>query len=265
MESISSPDGTRLAYHRRGSGPPLVVVHGSGAANPVAWLGVMPALEAHFTVYALDRRGRGQSGDSADYALAREAEDIAAVVAASGEPAHLLGHSFGALCALEAALLTDQVRKLILYEPALPLPGVPLYAPGLVERLEALLAAGDREGVLAVVFREIVGMPEAEFEQLRASAAWPSRLASAHTLPRETRAEVSYVFDAQRLSALKTPTLLLQGGDSPALLTQATELLHTALPNSRIVVLPGQQHLAMYTAPALLAREVLAFLREAGG
>jgi pimeloyl-ACP methyl ester carboxylesterase len=168
------------------------------------------------------------------------------------------------LCALEAALITDQVRKLILYEPALPKLGVPLYAPGVVERLEALLVAGDREGVLAVVYREMVGMPEAEFEQLKESAAWPARLASAHTLPRETRAEASYVFDAERFKTLTTPTLLLGGADSPAFFKEITAQLYAALPNSRIALMAGQQHLAMYTAPEVLVGEVVGFLEEAG-
>ena len=262
MEKITSPDGTSIAYYRSGAGAPLILVPGSGAANPVAWTGVIPALEEHFSVYAVDRRGHGESGDSPTYAIEREFEDIAAVVDSMGEPAYLLGHSFGALCALEAALLTRNIRKLILYEPAIPLPGLLLYPEGVIERLEALLEAGDREGVLTTLYREVVGMSPDEVEQMRSSPAWPVRLATAHTLPRESRAEERYTFDAQRFKDLHTPTLLLQGGDSPQFLKQATETIDAALPNSRIAVMPGQQHIAMYTAPELFVTELLRFLLE---
>jgi len=151
-----SPDGTPIAYHRRGSGPPLVLVHGTGAANALAWTAVLPALEEHFTIYAVDRRGRGDSGDSVPYAIEREFEDIAAVVDATGEPANLLGHSFGALCALEAALRTRMVRRLVLYEPEIHPPAAAPFPGEHIQLLAALLAAGDREGVL-VAQRGIAG------------------------------------------------------------------------------------------------------------
>jgi pimeloyl-ACP methyl ester carboxylesterase len=262
MEKVTSHDGTPIAYYRSGAGSPLILVPGTGAANPVAWTAVLPALEEHFSVYAVDRRGHGESGDSPTYAIEREFEDIAAVVDSMGEPAHLLGHSFGALCALEAALLTQNLCKLVLYEPAIPLPGISLYPKGVIERLQSLLDADDREGVLTMLYREVVMMPPHEIEQLRSSPAWPARVATAHTLPRESRAEKEYRFDAQRFKDLHTPTLLLLGGDSPQFLKAATETIDTALPNSRIAVMPGQQHTAMYTAPDLFASELIRFLLE---
>jgi pimeloyl-ACP methyl ester carboxylesterase len=262
MEKIISQDGTSIACHRRGAGAPLILVHGSGAANALAWRDVLPALEKRFSVYVVDRRGRGDSGDGPAYAIQREFEDLAAVVDSIGEPANLMGHSFGALCALEAARLTRNLRKLILYEPGIPLPGVSIYPEGVIDRLQALLDAGDRESVLVTLYREVVGMPPHEIEQLRSGPAWPARLAAAHTLLREARAEAGYVFEAQRFKDLHTPTLLLLGGNSPQFLKAATETLNTALPNSRIAVLPGQQHTAMYTAPDLLADEIIRFVLE---
>jgi len=264
MGKVTSTDGTPIAYYRSGAGSPLILVHASGAANPVAWTAVVPALEEHFSVYAIDRRGRGESGDGPTYAIEREFEDIAAVVDSLGEPAHLLGHSFGALCALEAALLTRNVRKLVLYEPAIPLPDVPIYPEGFIDRFQALLDAGDREGALITLYSEIAMIPPHEIEQLRSSPVWPARVASAHTVPREARAEERYLFDAQRFKDLHTPTLLLQGGDSPWFLKEATGKLDSALPNSRIAVLPGEQHTAMYTAPDLFLHEVLSFLNGPG-
>lgn len=262
MEKVTSPDGTPIAYHRSGRGAPLVLVPGTGAANPAAWTAVVPALAERFTVYAVDRRGRGESGDGPRYAIEREFEDIATVVGSVGEPANLLGHSFGALCALEAALLTQNLNRLILYEPWIPRPGAAAYPDGFIERLEALQEAGDREGVLTLHYRENVGMTLLEIEQMRFSPAWPERLATAHTLPREMRAEVQYVFDAERLGGVHVPTLLLLGGDSPQLAKESTQTIGSTLPNARIVVMPGQQHIAMYTAPDLFLHEVLAFLSE---
>jgi pimeloyl-ACP methyl ester carboxylesterase len=263
MEKIISRDGTQLAYHRRGAGPPLILVHGSGGSNPViGWTAVVPAFEEHFTVYAVDRRGYGESEDGPAYAIEREFEDIAAVVDAAGQPAHLLGHSFGALCALGAALLTGNLRRLILYEPAIAFRGMALYPEGTIERLQALLEADDRETILSVIFREVAMMPPHEFEMLRSAPTWPMRIARAHLLVREAREEESYVFDAERFRSLSISTLLLSGGDSPQFLKTITEAVYAALPNSRVAVMPGQQHLAMLTAPDLFLREVMAFLAE---
>ena len=105
-------------------------------------------------------------------------------------------------------------------------------------------------------------MPPHEFELFRSSPAWSARVAAAHTLPRELRAHEQYRFKAERFHGLKTPTLLLAGGDSPDFFKAAIATVNAALPNSRVVVLPGQQHIAMDTAPELFVREVLAFLGE---
>src|SRR5829696_4622459 len=126
VETITSEDGTPIAYRRSGEGPPLVLVHGA-AADRGRWSPVLPALEKRFTVYAIDRRGRGGSGDSDGYTMEREAEDVASVVDSIGEPVNLLGHSYGALLALEAALVAKNVRKLVLYEPGIEVAGQEIY------------------------------------------------------------------------------------------------------------------------------------------
>ncbi len=261
MEKGASCDGTFIAYRRSGEGTPLVLVHGTSATSS-RWTPILPALEKHFSVYAVDRRGYGESDDGDSYAVEREFEDIAAVVDSIGEPVHLLGHSFGALCALEGALLTQNLSKLVLYEPAIPISGISLYPEGIINRFQELLDAGDREGILTVLFREVAGMPPREFEQFRSLPAWQARLASAHNIPRESRAEEEYEFKAERFKALHTPTLLLLGGDSPQVLKAATETIAKALPNSRIAVMPGQQHIAMDTAPDLFVNELVRFLLE---
>jgi pimeloyl-ACP methyl ester carboxylesterase len=261
MEKVASPDGTPIAFFRSGSGQPLILVHGSGAANAAAWT-AFPALKEHFNVVVVDRCGRGESGDHPAYAIQREYEDIAAVADALGEPANLLGHSFGGLCALEAALLTRNIRKLILYELAMPFPGQPIYPTGVIDRMQARLDAGDRAGVLTILYREVAKMSPAEFDQFRSSPAWPVRVASAHTVPREARAEEGYPFDGRRFKDLHTPTLLLTGEDSPPHFKQASQTLASALPACRTAIMPGQEHIAMYTAPDVFVREVADFLKE---
>jgi pimeloyl-ACP methyl ester carboxylesterase len=261
MEKILSKDGTLIAYQRSGSGAPLVLVHGTGGFS-TRWKPILPALEKYFTVYAVDRRGRGESGDGSNYAIEREFDDVAAVVDSIGNGVNLLSHSFGAVCALEAALRTSHLRKLILYEPPLALVGLSIYPEGIIDRLQAQLDSGDRRGVLTTFFHEVVRMPAHEFELFQLSPAFPARIAPAHTLPRELRVHEAYQFKPERFKTLNVPTLLLLGGDSPSFFKAAIEAVNGALPNSRIVVLPGQKHIAMDTAPDLFVREVLAFLAE---
>jgi pimeloyl-ACP methyl ester carboxylesterase len=220
---------------------------------------VLPELEPRFTIYAIDRRGRGGSGDAGEYAIQREFEDVAAVIDAVGEPVFLLGHSYGAICSLEASVLTDKVRRLVLYEPPIPVEG-PLYPPGVPERIQALVDAGDSEAALELFFREVVRMPAREFEVYRTLPAWKVRITLAPTIPRELTIERGYRFQPERFAQFSIPTLLLLGGDSPPVFRQALDMVAAALPTSRIAVLPGQQHVAMDTAPELFLSEVIRFL-----
>lgn len=256
IEHVTSKDGTRIGFKKSGSGPPLVLVHGTTVEH-TRWGPVLPELEPHFTVYAMDRRGRGLSGDREPYALEREYEDVAAVVDSIGGPVDLLGHSYGAVIALEATLLASNVRRLVLYEPSVPT-GSPLYPEGMRERLEAMLERGEREGALVTFFREVVGLSEAEVEMARGNPMW---LAAAHTVPREF-ADADYVLDPARFKHMTTPVLLLAGSESPPVLNAATEAVDNALPNSRIVVMEGQAHIANLVAPQLFSRLVREFLAE---
>jgi pimeloyl-ACP methyl ester carboxylesterase len=138
--------------------------------------------------------------------------------------------------------------------------GVPLYLEGIVHRLQVMLDAGEREKVVLTFMMEIVGMPPHELERFKSLPAFPARVAAAHTLPRELHATEEYQFERERLEELRVPTLLLLGGDSPELFKTAIEAWHAVLPSSQIVVLPGQRHIAIDTAPDLFVREVQAFL-----
>jgi pimeloyl-ACP methyl ester carboxylesterase len=169
---------------------------------------VLPALERRFTVLAIDRRGRGGSGDTDDYALEREFEDVAAVVDWAGKGVNVLGHSYGGICALEAALLTDAIGRLVLYEPPM---GFLRSPPHVVQRLEALLEAGKHDELVAFFMREVAGLPSDQVEQMRSLPAWEARLAVAHTIPREELASREYAFDPDRFRELHAPTLFLEG------------------------------------------------------
>jgi pimeloyl-ACP methyl ester carboxylesterase len=259
-ELVTSRDGTPIAYWRSGSGPALLLVHGATADHTTTWRLVREELEQRFTVYAMDRRGRGGSGDAPDYTPRLEAEDVAAVADAIGGPVAVLGHSYGALAALEAARITPNIDRLILYE-GVPMRGEDGHPAGLEERIAALLDAGDMEGILVTMYRDLVGMSPAEIELLRGQRdAWARRLANASTLPRELTGERDYVFRPARFASMRAPTLLLVGEDSPPRELRNARGVAAGLPDARVVVMPGQQHAAMYTSPGAFVAEVFRFL-----
>jgi len=193
------------------------------------------------------------------YAHVREFEDVAAVVADIGGPVDLFGHSFGGPVACEGALLAPDVRRVILYEPWLcefsPLP------EGMLERFEALAAAGDEEGIMMIFLRDFAGYSDEEIEALRAQPSWPARLEAAGVYGRrEARVENDYRLDPDRVSALDAPVLLLLGSESSSDVRSAVEAFDGALPDSRVVVLEGQGHFAHLMGPELLAQHILGFL-----
>jgi pimeloyl-ACP methyl ester carboxylesterase len=259
---VTSSDGTPIGSLRIGQGPPLVLVHGT-AASHARWLPLLPRLAEEFTVYAMDRRGRGLSGDRAPHDIEREFEDVAAVVGSIPEPVNLVGHGYGAVCALEGARLAGNVRRLVLYEPPVPRL-VPNRPHGLEERMRERLAAGDPEGVLVTYLREVHRMPEPEITALRASPAWEPRLATVLTLPREVRVESSYRFLPERFETFPVPTLVLSGGASTPFLQEAAGSVGAALPHARVEPVTGHHHLAIDTAPEQFVTKVLQFIYQPG-
>lgn len=182
-----------------------------------------------------------------------------------GEPVNLLGHSYGGLCAFEAALLIRNVNKLVLYDPGIEVAGEEIYPREVIERMEAMLEAGDRDGVIVTTMREVAGLSPETVEYMRSLPVWKARVDAAHTIPRELRAVKGYRFEPQRFGDLKAPALLLSGGESPVALRKAVEAVDEALPDSRIVVMGGQGHSAMDTGTNLFTAEVLSFLEATKG
>lgn len=258
MEHITTLDGITIGYLKRGRGRPLLCVHGV-TADHQSWTAVTPYLEAHCTIYAMDRRGRGGSGDAPDYDLWREAADVVALVETIGEPATVLGHSYGGLICLEAALLSNNIAQLILYEPAVSAE-TPHIAPEVIERIKALVERDELEKAMELFLREVAEIPDHDMDIYRQSPLWAARIPLARTIPRELETDLSYTFQPERFVNLQTPTALLLGGDSPPLYRQGVERLNAALPNSQIVILPGQQHIAHHANPELLAATVRQFL-----
>ncbi len=258
MSMFTSRDGTPIACEKSGDGPSLVLVHGT-AADHTRWAPVLPALCARFTVYACDRRGSGASGDGPSYSMDCEVEDVAAVVDGIGGPVDLLGHSYGALCSLEAATRANNLRRLVLYEPPIPAE-TPITPAGVINRLQALLDAGDRQGVVTTFMLDVPRVPPDQLDRMRSVPAWQARVAAAATIPRELRANDDYRFVPQKFRDIKVPVLLLLGGSSPPFFRAGLERVQAAIPSAQLVVLPEQRHTAIDMAPALFAREVLAFL-----
>ena len=263
VSRVVSGDGTEIGYRSSGQGPPLVLVHGV-LGDHSRWDALRPHLAPTFTVHAMDRRGRGVSGDAPEYAVEREFEDVAAVVDAAaglaGAAAAVYGHSGGASFALGAAALTPNVGRLVLYEPAVNT--LDLLPPGLLERLDALLAADEPEAVVETFCREVLHMTEEQVDAYRRQPSWPARVAAAPTLPRELRIPPERLFDAEQAAAVTAPTLLLEGSETPAGFKAAIGDVAAALPDASVAVLDGQGHTADVLAPELVAERVLAFLRE---
>lgn len=263
LARVVSRDGTEIAYYSSGAGPPLLLVHGV-LSDHNRWAPLLPYVEPHRTVHTMDRRGRGASGDHPEYDVSREFEDIAAVIDAvaeqSASPVDLYGHSSGGAFVIRATMLTSKVRRLVLYEPAVS--GVSLFPEGLPQRLEELLAEGDREVAVETFCREALQMTGEQLEAFRQQPSWPARVAAAHTLPREIAVPRERIFDPGEVARITVPTLILQGHDTTPGFEADVETVANAIRDVRVVKLDGQGHSGDIFAPEPAADALLGFLRE---
>ncbi|MGA2651275.1 MAG: alpha/beta hydrolase [Terracidiphilus sp.] len=261
MGTITSADGTKIAFWREGAGPPMLLVHG-GICDHFAWYFVVPQLAQYFTVYTFDRRGRGGSGDSLPYSVKREVEDVVAMLHAIGEPVHLVGHSAGGILALKAAMRAENLMSLMLYEPAFVIEGArERPAPEVLNTIRCLLDAGDYDEVIRVAMRESVGMSEAEIAEMEASPGWEHLCGVAEAVPHdwmlwEERLEM------ENVRAVRAPVLVLTGSESPAWLREGADAVLAAIPEARRAEMPRQGHSAMITGPKLFAKTVAEFARQ---
>lgn len=258
---VRSADGTSIAVWVDGQGPPLLVVHGamSDHTNDAAFVA---ELLPHFETFAMDRRGRGASGDGPSYAIEREFEDIAEVIdtiaGRSETPVNVWGHSYGADCAMGAATRTGNIARLVLYEPGL---GIPC-PPGSIDAMNRALAAGDNEAAAVGLLTEVVGLTADELYFTRALPTWPARLAIVPTVPRELIAESTWVFERGYFARVDVPVLLLAGSESPPAQQEATRRAAGALARVEVKVLDGHSHIAHRSDPAFVADVVRDFLSD---
>jgi pimeloyl-ACP methyl ester carboxylesterase len=246
METVTSTDGVTIAYERSGSGPALVIVNGALSTRATG-APLAPLLDEEFTLYRYDRRGRGDSSDSGASTPDREIEDLAAVVAETGEAPFVFGQSSGAALCLEAAASGVPMRGLVVNEPP--------YVPGSGTAAEtaselAALAADGRRDEAVERFMQGSGIPDAIIEQTKASPAWPSLLALAGTLTYDVRLLNEGVVPVQRLGAIACPVLGTTGSLSAPWAAAAVRAVAEAVPVGEWRVLEGQSH---NVAPEVLA------------
>lgn len=261
MGQVTSKDGTAISYERTGSGPAVILVDGAFCYRnfgPSAKLAAR--LSSHFTVYRYDRRGRGESGDTAAYSPAREVEDLAALIDAASEAPSLLGLSSGAALALHAAASGLRIRKVVAYEAP--------YVAGDREaahqaRLEQLIARGDRGGAVTYFMKDMVGAPAPIVLLMRLMPwVWGKLKAVAHTLPYDASIMSGFVIPRERFASIRVPVLVMNGTKTDIKIKHAARALASIVPDAEHRELPGQTH---NVNPGVLAAAVVPFLAHASG
>jgi pimeloyl-ACP methyl ester carboxylesterase len=256
MQTVTSADGTRIAYEQYGEGPPLILLH--GGSSPDVWNRIVPRVSEDNTVIVPHRRGVGQSDDSAEYTLERGVADVRAVVDSVTEPPVLFGHSFGGLLAIEAAR-TASVRGLIAYEPAV-LVGEYSEQASLASRMQARIDDGTRRAAMKLYIDEVMhGGESDDLERWLAEwPPWPEIVALTDNIARINRAIEQYRLPDSL--AIDVPSLLLTGTDGPPHLKDGIRAVDDVLPSSQLVEFEGIGHGGPTEAPARVAAEVRAFI-----
>jgi pimeloyl-ACP methyl ester carboxylesterase len=240
METVTSKDGTTIAFDRLGSGPPVVLVCGGSVAR-TADAAIAQELASDFTVFNYDRRGRGDSGDTLPYAIDREVEDIEALIGAAGGSAFLWGSSSGAVLALIAAESVP-VTKLALWEPPFVPEGVPRPPEDQVSQYETMIAEGRRGDAVEYFMTRVIGMPPEVVAGARSQPWWGATEALAHTLAYDARIMGDYTIPNDLVASVKVPTLVIAGGADFPWMRQTAKALADALPDGEARILEGQGH-----------------------
>jgi pimeloyl-ACP methyl ester carboxylesterase len=242
MGKVLSKDGTTIAFDRSGHGPPVILVTGA-LSDRSSWMGLPALLESRCTVFAYDRRGRGASGDTLPYAVAREVEDLEALVAEAGGAAGVFGVSSGAALALEAAARGVAVSRLALFEPPYRIDQNAPRPPADLSTKVAQLTASGRPGEAVEYFMtKAVGLPSEAVARMRNAPMWPGIEALAHTLLHDFEIMGDGSFPTDRVESVALPTLVLGSEGSAPWLRQAVQAVGNALPNAETRFLAGQFH-----------------------
>lgn len=235
MKTVTSKDGTRIAFDQYGAGAPVILVLGAFNERPTG-VPLSQALEAHFTVFNYDRRGRGESSDTEPYAIEREIEDLDALIAQAGGSACVFGYSSGAILALRAAAHGLAISQLALYDP----PPTGATAGNLVPQLTELLSAGRRGDAVELFQTEAVGIPAEIVARLRHAPFRPALEKMAHTLVYEST--ILRALPEGLVASIQTPCLVMDAENNPDVMHFAAQSLAEALPNGRYRRLAGQTH-----------------------
>jgi pimeloyl-ACP methyl ester carboxylesterase len=256
MKTVTSKDGTLIAYEQLGSGRPVILVDGalcSRAFGPMPELAKL--LAPHFTVINYDRRGRNESGDTQPYSPEREIEDIEALIEATGGPVFLAGISSGAALALGAAAAGLNIKKLALYEAPYMVDKAGHQPPPDAEvQLKAMIAAGRRGDAVKFFMKDMVGIPAFFVFIMRIMPIFSKLKAVAHTLPYDAAVMNGFVLPVQKAASVKVPTLVGGGEKSPASMQNSVKQLADTIPGSELKMFKGQTHnISMKVlAPALI-------------
>ncbi len=244
MRTVISKDDTAIAFDQLGQGPALILVAGA-LTTRADWSPLAAHLAPHFSVFAYDRRGRGESGDTAPYAVEREVEDIDALLTEAGGSAFVFGHSSGAALALEAAVsLGEKVKKLAMYEaPYNDEREAKLAWRAYIQHLTEALAANHRGDAVAL-FMQYVGMPAEQIEAMRQAPTWPQLEAIAPTLAYDHTAILGKdrSVPIERAAQVRVPTLIMNGGASFPFMYETARTLSKAMPHAQLSTLEGQGH-----------------------
>jgi pimeloyl-ACP methyl ester carboxylesterase len=240
--TIESADGTTIAFDVHGDGPPVVLVGGAFTTRSTT-APLAAALRDRFTTLNVDRRGRGDSGDTPPYAVEREIDDLDAVIRAAGGTAAVFGYSSGATLALKAAARGSAITKLVVYDAPFAVDDDdPRLPAGFADELVRLIAADRRGDAVELYQRVAVGLPEELIRRMRQAPFRPALEAVAHTLSYDARIVGDLALPTELIRFIAVPTLVVDGEASPPVMRKAAQALVRTLPHARRCTLAGQGH-----------------------
>jgi pimeloyl-ACP methyl ester carboxylesterase len=257
MNTVTSRDRTTIAFDRLGDGPPVVLVCG-GSTDRMANAPLAELLTEHFTVFNYDRRGRGDSGALAPYAVEREVEDLDAVIHAGGGSAFVYGTSSSGALALEAAASGLAITKLAMWEPPFSLDESSRPPQDQVERYDEMISAGRRGDAVEYFMTKVVGLLPEFVAYARTQPFWQKQEELAHTLAYDATIMGDYSLPVERAASVAAPTLVMAGGESFPFMRETARALADVIPDAHRRILEGQEH---NVAPEALAPVLVEFFK----